>query len=63
MKRALPELLDGPLVSQMLAHHEQHFGKVQIVDPESGSVALHIGKRRVASLLSSDEGPALDALA
>lgn len=63
MNRLLPELLEGPLVGKLLAHHALHFGPVSVNPPSAAGVALHIGKRRVASLGSESTGPELTALA
>ena len=63
MKRLLPELLETPLVGNLIAHHNAHFGSASISAPSGQGLPLRMGKRRVASLLVEREGPAETALA
>jgi diguanylate cyclase (GGDEF)-like protein len=63
VKRLLPELLESPLVGKLIAHHVAHFGPVSVSPPNAEGIALHIGKRRVASLCAASAGPELEALA
>ena len=63
MKRLLPELLETPLVGNLIAHHNAHFGSASISAPSDQGLPLRMGKRRVASLLVEREGPAETALA
>ena len=64
MKRPLPELLESPLVAELLKHHAMHFGEVELKEPEETNegVAVHIGRRKVAQLVSKTPGPELKAL-
>ncbi|MEC7242844.1 MAG: GGDEF domain-containing protein [Myxococcota bacterium] len=65
MKRPLPDLLAGPLVAELLKHHSRHFGGVHLQEPEAegDGIAIHIGRRKVAQLVSETQGPELQALA
>ena len=65
MKRPLPDLLAGPLVAELLKHHSSHFGGVHLQEPEADGdgIAIHIGRRKVAQLVSETQGPELQALA
>jgi diguanylate cyclase (GGDEF)-like protein len=47
----------------LLAHHTEHFGPVRITGLAEEGFALHIGKRRVASLQADNLGAEAEALA